>query len=53
MYAYIFSCNVCNAHKVIIASLTVNDRFGGFVHLQVESLIGNKTPSKASCFYLW
>jgi len=31
----------------------VNDRFGGLVHSQAERFIGEKSPSKASCFYLW
>jgi hypothetical protein len=29
MYGKKFKATVSNAHKVIIASLTVNDRFGG------------------------
>jgi hypothetical protein len=44
---------VASWHINVMEIQFMNDRFGGFVHLQVESLIGNKTPSKASCFYLW
>jgi hypothetical protein len=43
MYDKNIEANVSNAHKVIIASLTVNDRFGGLVACQGK---GKSTSSE-------